>query len=475
MATISEAILMALDLHGERRFAEAEDLYERVLRADPENPDALHLSGILLGQTGRLEEGIGRVARAVARRPASPDFHFNHGNLLRAAGRPDAAIDAYRAAHALGKREATLALSDLLRERATGRLEAGDDTGAEAAFHDALSVRPGNARLLAGLAELWFDRGAWAAAATAYRHVHALTPTTHGILHSLGRALLNEGRMAEAATLFSRARRLDPANLDSREHLAAALYHADRPEEARREAGAILALKEGEAMAGAAASAPVTDPAPRRRSRRIVSFSLWGNAPQYTVGAIENARLVSEVYPGWTCRVHHDDSVPADVLAALAEAGAELAAMEPGSGPTQGLFWRFLVADDPTVSHFLCRDADSRVNQRERAAVDAWLDSGLPFHVMRDHILHTDLMLAGMWGGRAGLLPPLAPLIREAARAGGDRVRDQRFLARHVWPLIAPRCLVHDSAHPGHGTPFPDVPIEARFAFTHVGACVKTP
>lgn len=83
--------------------------------------------------------------------------------------------------------------------------------------------------------------------------------------------------------------------------------------------------------------------------------------------------------------------------------------MEPDSGPLHRLFWCFLVSDDPTVSHFLCRDAFSRLNSREKAAVDAWIASGLPFHAMRDHIMHTDPMLAGMWGGLAGVLPPMLP------------------------------------------------------------------
>ncbi len=33
----------------------------------------------------------------------------------------------------------------------------------------------------------------------------------------------------------------------------------------------------------------------------------------------------------------------------------------------------------------IVRDADSRLNVREKAAVDAWIASGRPFHVMRDH------------------------------------------------------------------------------------------
>lgn len=475
MATLSEATLLAFDLHAAGRFAEAETLYTRVLEAEPGYPDALHLSGILLGQTGRLEEGLARIAEAVARRPDSAEYFLNYANLLRAAGRTGDAMDAYRRAHALGAPQAAEPLTGLLQERGSRCLDGRDPAAAEAAFAEASRLRPGDLRIRTGLADARFDRQDWEAAVAAYRAVLALSPSSHLVWYNFGVAACSAGRMAEAAAAFRCAGILSPDHLDTQEYLVATLFHCGRMAEAASEAGAILtwkakAAREGKRGGGAA---PVPASSQDGRTRRIISFSLWGSASLYTQGALENVRLAAEFYPDWTCRIYHDESVPASVLGELAAAGAETVAMEAGSGPVRGLFWRFLVSDDPTVSHFLCRDADSRLNSRERAAVDAWLASGLPFHVMRDHIMHTDLMLAGMWGGRAGILPPMAPLVDVAARADEGRLRDQRFLGRVVWPLIEGCCLVHDSAHDGHGLPFPDVPIDARFRFTHVGACVK--
>lgn len=483
MATLSEATLLAFDLHAAGRFAEAETLYARVLEAEPGYPDALHLSGILLGQIGRLEEGLARIAEAMARRPDSAEYPLNYGNLLRAAGRTGEAMEAYRRAHAVGGTQAAAqasdVLADLLLDHGIRCLDGRDPATAEAAFAEASRLRPGDIRIRTGLADARFDRQDWQAAVAAYRAVLALSPSSHLVWYNSGVAACNAGRMAEAAAAFRCANTLDPDHLDTREYLVATLFHCDRRAEAASEAAAILTRKAKAArqgrQEGGPAPVPASMPASSQdgRTRRIISFSLWGSASLYTRGALENVRLAAEFYPGWTCRIYHDGSVPAPALGELAGAGAELVAMEPGSGPVHGLFWRFLASDDPAVSHFLCRDADSRLNSRERAAVDAWLASGLPFHVMRDHIMHTDLMLAGMWGGRAGLLPPMAPLVAAAARADGGRLQDQRFLGRVVWPLIEGRCLVHDSAHAGHGLPFPDVPIDARFRFTHVGACVK--
>ena len=38
--------------------------------------------------------------------------------------------------------------------------------------------------------------------------------------------------------------------------------------------------------------------------------------------------------------------------------------------------WRFFPTLDPQVDVYLCRDLDSRFNQREVAAVTEWMDSG---------------------------------------------------------------------------------------------------
>ena len=66
-----------------------------------------------------------------------------------------------------------------------------------------------------------------------------------------------------------------------------------------------------------------------------------------------------------------------------------------------GYFRRFLPLSDPGVARFLVRDCDSRVSTAEAKLVADWIASGYPFHVVRDHVLHNDLILAGLWGGRA--------------------------------------------------------------------------
>jgi hypothetical protein len=122
------------------------------------------------------------------------------------------------------------------------------------------------------------------------------------------------------------------------------------------------------------------------------------------------------------------------------------------------LLWRFDVIADPAVKRFLIRDADSLLCVKERVAVDAWLQSRYHFHAMRDWYSHTDLLLAGMWGGVGGILPPPAALMQAytAWRVENDHV-DQDVLSETVWPTIRRDVLIHDSIFTGclGSVPFP--------------------
>jgi hypothetical protein len=204
----------------------------------------------------------------------------------------------------------------------------------------------------------------------------------------------------------------------------------------------------------------------------VIAYSLWGNAPRYQVPLMENARIQPHLFPGWTMRVYHDHTVETGYLAELAARGVELRAMAlPRGVPAhRGLLWRFEPIADPAVQRFLIRDADSLLTVKERVAVDAWLVSARHFHAMRDWYTHTDLILAGMWGGVGGILPTPAALLRaySAWRLETDHI-DQDLLTETVWPSVRASILVHDSIfHPCLGSvPFP--PYGAAPPGHHIG------
>src|SRR5436309_2884798 len=102
-------------------------------------------------------------------------------------------------------------------------------------------------------------------------------------------------------------------------------------------------------------------------SNQIISFSLYGSLPLYTVGAVKNAELVHKIYPDWTARFYIDGTVPHETVAALRDRGAQVISVDAENrGPMYGRYWRLWVAAEPEVDRFIVRDVDSRLNWREK-------------------------------------------------------------------------------------------------------------
>lgn len=211
---------------------------------------------------------------------------------------------------------------------------------------------------------------------------------------------------------------------------------------------------------------------PEDASRNIVAFSLWGDRPEYVTGAIINSQIVKHIYVNWTARFYCDTSVPRDALEILGGYGAQVVMMNKSEDQHIRPMWRFLVSDDPKVNVFVCRDADSRLNAKELIAVQDWLTSGKRFHLMRDHIYHHELILAGMWGGMAGVLPNVAESLSQGSVYYDNKFGDQAFLADMVWPLIRNDVKVHDTFYGfPDGERFPDA--YNLPGLIHVGGSVK--
>lgn len=175
--------------------------------------------------------------------------------------------------------------------------------------------------------------------------------------------------------------------------------------------------------------------------KKIISFSLYGTGEIYHVGALRNRALQPLIYPGWACRFYVSQEVPFSIIDVLEQGGAEIV-HKRRRAETDGMFWRFLAAADSDVDAAIVRDADSRLSGREKSAVDAWLQSGRGFHIIRDHPLHTALIVGGAWGCRGNLFPDMEHLIDDWGRF--DRKgRDQESLAVHVYPRIRQDALVH--------------------------------
>ena len=176
---------------------------------------------------------------------------------------------------------------------------------------------------------------------------------------------------------------------------------------------------------------------------KIIAFSLWGDNPKYTVGAIKNADIADELFPEWICRFYIGKSVPEDILNQLREKNNTQIVQMDEDGDWSGMFWRFHPCSEDDVDVVLSRDTDSRLTQREKDAIDEWLESDKGFHIMRDHPWHGTQILGGMWGCKKGTLTEMSSLI-DSIQKGDFWQVDQIFLRDYIYPLVKDDAFVHD-------------------------------
>jgi protein O-GlcNAc transferase len=194
---------------------------------------------------------------------------------------------------------------------------------------------------------------------------------------------------------------------------------------------------------------------------KIISFCLWGSDLKYCVGAIKNLELAKKFYPGWICRFYCDITVPKEIKHRIEESeNAELVNVET-IGDWKFTTSRFLPLSDDGLEYMISRDTDSRINEREAAAVREWVDSGLSAHIMRDHPYHGGFpILAGMFGLKGGKIKNIRSLLSLHDEEEQYHY-DQIFLQRYIYPLIEGDVLVHDSFF--ENKPFPTSRKELEF------------
>jgi|TARA_R110001583_G_scaffold59311_2_gene176496 hypothetical protein len=176
---------------------------------------------------------------------------------------------------------------------------------------------------------------------------------------------------------------------------------------------------------------------------KIIAFSLWGNDLKYTLGAVRNADIAQELFPDWICRFYVGKSVPQSILGQLEKkTNVNIVRMDE-DGDWSGMFWRFHPCSEEGVDAVLSRDTDSRLTQREKDAVDEWMNSDKGFHIMRDHPWHAAPILGGMWGCKKGTLTEMSSLI-DSIQKGDFWQVDQIFLRDYIYPLIKDDSFVHD-------------------------------
>jgi tetratricopeptide (TPR) repeat protein len=211
---IDALLQQAVALQQNAAYAEAEELYREILALRPKHFDAIQLLGALTLQSGRIEEGIELLKKAVA---------INY-NALR------------RFKEGLASANRALALQgnfvDALNNR--GNALAGLDAPAEAltSFERALKLRPEFAQAWSNRACVLRDLGRPADALASCDQAIALQPDYADAWSNRANALSDLNRPQDAQLSYQRALELTPAFADAWNNLGLTLVDLNQHEQA---------------------------------------------------------------------------------------------------------------------------------------------------------------------------------------------------------------------------------------------------
>ena len=154
MVSPATILNQAVSHHQAGRYADAEQLYRKILASNPNHFDALHLSGVLACQAGELEKALSLIGKAVKINTRSPLATYNLGETYRLLERREEAANCYLRAATL-KPDYAAAWNSLAMVRQQG----GELADAEDAYRRAVNLMPESAELQNNLGTLLHDMG----------------------------------------------------------------------------------------------------------------------------------------------------------------------------------------------------------------------------------------------------------------------------------------------------------------------------
>jgi hypothetical protein len=175
---------------------------------------------------------------------------------------------------------------------------------------------------------------------------------------------------------------------------------------------------------------------------KIISFSVYGDNPTYSIGAIKNAKLAQDLFPDWIVRIFFDSTVPRHYIEQMASfPNVELLQFTDES--IHGMYWRFYSMFKSEQDIVISRDSDSRLSARELRCVNEWIASDNKYSVIRDHWNHYHWpMLGGMWGMK-GMMDQNIFIEMQNYAKHHYYFSDMVFLREVVWQYAECDCMIH--------------------------------
>ena len=217
--TIQEALNIALNHHRSGKIDQAENIYQQVIAADPNQPDALRLMGIVCCQKNNRVKAVELFQHALKVLPDQPDVLNNLAITLKELGQNEQAIETYK--HLLKLYPQNPA--DIQNNLGNLYRLVGQPENAVESYNAAATLLPDNPAVHYNLGVVLQDLFRFEQAIVAYQKALALNPNLAIAHNNLGNAYKAVEQNEKALECFRRAIAIDPNHAMAHANLAALL------------------------------------------------------------------------------------------------------------------------------------------------------------------------------------------------------------------------------------------------------------
>lgn len=436
---MSDPFQTALQHQQAGRLAQAAEIYQAMLRGNPQQPEVLHQYGLLHHQAGRPAEGVKFVQRAMSLQPDQLAFVNTAAMLFIAAGQPAEAARAAEQAVARNPQSADAANNLGLALAMLGRFDE-----AASAYTQALSLRADFPEARFNLANLLRERGDLTGAIAAYRALLQTVPQFIGARINLGIAQEMAGDLPGATESYRAAAQAQPDLAVAHLNLGLALQKQHRFREAI--ASLQTAVKLDDSLLGAHMAIGQSARELGDSATAIAAFQRAAKlAPDHPEVKAALSGLLSGLIPGWHFPMLADAARNDAFDAALRKAvkpGMTVLDIGTGSGLLALMAARVgatqvVAAEAHPLIAETAREIVARNKAEDRITVIAKRSTEMEMPGAAADLVVAEVLDAGLIG--EGMLPTIRDALKRLAKPGAQIIPAQAQVLAQVIGLPALR------------------------------------
>ena len=218
----------AIQYYQSGQLKKAEHQYKRILETDPNQPDALHLLGVMAYQTGNLDEAVHLIKKAIRNNAKNPFYYNNLGAVFNAQDRYAEALSSYQSALKLDPNYADAHYNIGNIHQKQEMLEQ-----AISSYQRALEIDSNHVNAWYNMGNALKSQGKPEQAIESYRQVIERNPSHSNAYNNIGHAFKILGKLEIAITFYQKALETNPHNAEAVVNMGSALQDLGRFEAAR--------------------------------------------------------------------------------------------------------------------------------------------------------------------------------------------------------------------------------------------------